>query len=525
MWRKSDEICEMTENCEFPNFLLSLPLHLVEKIMENLDFKTMLNVMETCSTLNDIMTQSHRLMSRLRLTLDFTRENIENVNKLSLILANATQGKQYEKIKLVHLHDAMRNHKSPTAATETSFFFKALRLIAENVTELEITNTNINVWEFQKVIECCGKLESLNLNCVSLEDMPTHFINQDFLPNFTNLTLRESTSTFMFFFKDFARLESFKFSLANREQDNFQFGTERFEDFIHQQKNLKSLNIGKMHNNRLRLDPFMMKSRLVECLNINRFFLEETSAANFFRQQQQLKSVKLYDFYDDSRNFMENNDYCQILRIIFSLPKLEFVGIFHQTIRSEDFIFLHDIRNYSVKHLEYDMWTNVFEKFLDIFPALEKISLRSRTIRVRDICCENLLKISTSGNYAVEEFAYQPTKITHEEQAFEEILIKFLMQHKSIRHLTLGHESWIDFNYSLSTEFWIQVLFHLQELTELVIYNPKDIRQLLMLLKLSRNNFHSVTVHTDYRGKSQTKEFENDLIKINVVDHYSRLIK
>lgn len=510
-----------SEKCEIFHEFMSLPQHIIVKVMEFADVRTMMNMAESCSTLNEIMTQSTRLMSRLRLTLDFTRENIENVNKLSLILANATQGRQYERMKLIHLHDAIRAKTSPT---NEKFFFKTLRLIAANVSELELTHTTITAGEFQKVIECCRKLESLSMCSVSLEDAPTHFINHEFLPNFVHLALRNSTSTFMYFFQDFRTLRSFKFSLSNLEQDNFQFGAERFEDFVHQQKCLTSLSIGKMNKNRLHLDPFMMKSRRLECLSINRFFLESRCTANFFRQQQQLRRVKLYDFYDDSRNCMDANEYCQILRIIFSLPKLEFVGIYHHTIRTEDFIFLHDIRNRSVKNLEYDMWTkSIMEKFLDIFPALERISLHSRTLRVRDLNCEQLLKITASGNYVIEEFAYQPTKITHEEREFERILKEFIMRNKSIRNLTLGHENWIDYNYSLSTEFWIEILFQLPNLSELVIFNPKDIRQLLMLVNLSNHNFHSVIIHTNYEGKAQTKEFEKDFLRINVVDHYSRI--
>lgn len=525
MGRNKGEKCNTASPEQFCQFM-SLPLHLIEKVMELSDLRAMLNLAESSKTLHEIMTQSHRLMSRLRLSLDFTRENIENVNKLSVILANATQGRRYERIKLAHLHDAIRASRKTSPTSETTFFFKTLRLIARNVHEVEITNTNITAREFQKVIECCGELQSLQLSSVQLEDLPTHFINQEFLPNFQSLALRETSSTFMYFFQDFCQLRNFKFALSNREQDDFKFGAERFEDFVHQQRNLSSLSIGKMHHNRLRLDPFMMKSRHIESLSINRFFLESTCAANFFRQQQHLRSVKLYDFYDDARNFMETtSDYCQILRIIFSLPRLTFVGVFHQTIRTEDFIFLHDLRNRAVKHLEYDMWTNILEKFLDIFPALEKISLRSRTLRVRDLACEQLLKITASGNYVIEEFAYQPPKMTHSEWEFESILKLFIMRNKSIRHLTLGHENWIDYNFSLSTDFWIEVLFHLPNLTELIVYNPKDVRQLLMLINLTNHSFHSVTIYTSPDGKALTNKFElQDCVKICVVDHYSRVI-
>lgn len=513
------DMVEVTkEKWEFPDFM-KLPWHIKQKIMKNsIDTRSLLNLSETCTEMNQLLTKSPQILKRLRLVLNFTRESIENVNKLSIILANATQGRRYERLKLVHLHDAI---KSPTAQ---SFFFKTLRLIAANVKDLEIDHCNVTSIEFQKVIECFAKLNKLSLNSVTLEDMPTHFINQDFLPNLSSLIVRESTSTFMYFFQAFDRLATFKFSLANREHDEFFYGTENFEDFIMHQKNLQTLSIGKMHRHRLRLDPFLMKSRL-ESLNINRFSLESQCAANFFRQQQQLKTIKLYDFYD-SRIFMETNDYCQILRIIFSLPRLEFVGIFHQTIRPQDFIFLQDIRNRSVRQLEYDMQsTSAFELFMEIFPALENVSFRCRTVRLRDVSCEKLLKIQSSGNYDIEEFAYQPTKMMHDAETFEEIVKCFLIKHNSIKSLTLGHENWIDGDFSFSLNFWIEILYHLEELTELVVYNPKDIRKLAMLLELARNRFHSITFYTDQQGKHEARMLQNQYLKIVAVDHFRRVLR
>lgn len=516
---KFENIVKMKEMSEF-HYFMSLPWHIKQKIMENcVEMRTLLNLSETSIEMNQIFIKSPQIFSRLTLVLNFTRESIENVNKLSIILANATQGRRYGKMKLVHLHDAINT--SPTAQ---SFFFKTLRLIAASVYELEITNTNLTSVEFQKVIECFRELKKLSLYSVNLEDMPTHFINKDFLPNLSSLVIRDSTSTFMYFFQDFDRLDVFKFSLANREHDHFIYGAENFEDFILQQKNLQTFSIGKMHRHRLRLDPFLMKSRM-ESLNINRFFLENFCAANFFRQQQQLRSIKLYDFFD-SRIFMETNDYCQILRIIFSLPKLEFVGIFHQTIGPQDFMYLNDIRNRSVRHLEYDMQsTSAFELFMDIFPALETVSFRCRTVRLREVSCEKLLKIQSSGNYAIEEFAYQPTKMMHDPETFEEIVRCFLIKNNSIKSLTLGHENWIDANFSFSLNFWIEILFHLKELSELIVYNPKDICKLAMLLELSRNRFHSVTFYTDYEGKLEAKILENEYFKIISVDHFRRILR
>jgi hypothetical protein len=68
------------------------------------------------------------------------------------------------------------------------------------------------------------------------------------------------------------------------------------------------------------------------------------------------------------------------------------------------------------------------------------------------------------------------------------------------------------FFFRLSLNFWIETLYHLVDLSELVIYNPLEIRSLFMLLAMRKNPLKSVTFITN--AAASLEKLEESWLKV-----------
>lgn len=502
-------------NCapsKFSHFM-ALPDHVQVKVLSRCGVKTMLSLSESCSHMNYLLWTTPHLMRRLKLIVKFTRDNNETVNKLSTILSNVSMGRKYTKLKLVYASEAVESYVQP-------LLLKILSLVGKSLKELEIACGNYkSLNDIAMLLKCFDNVEKLVLHNLQVDDNELSEVHE-MLPNLRELLMHDSKSSILRLFENFTKLSRFKFHLNSRESENLFYGIRRLENFIAQQTDLKILDISRMHKNVLFQENHFDNHKFkLDSISANKFFLHKNNAGNFFAKQSNLKSVKLYDFYD-SRIFPDATGYSNVLRSIFTLPKLESVGIFNGTINIEDFDCLNHVRNYSVKNLDYDMWNStVLEKFIDIFPSLEKISFRCFTVKLRDVACEKLSIMCTSGSYTIEEFIYQPSNVSvNVQKKFEEIFKNFISRNKGIKHLTIGHINWIECNFGLSLNFWIESLYNLTELTEIVIYNPLEIKSLFMLLARSKNAFKSVTFVTNLQGIKSLGKLEASWIKTVLVE-------
>lgn len=501
-----------TKNLAQFHHFVELPDHLIIKVMsECRNFRAVLNLAESSSHLHHLLITTPRLMKRLKLVMKFTRSQNDVVDKLSTLLSNASKGRRYSTMKLLYVNEGINSYVKPV-------MLKILKIIGVSVRELEIHSGTCKASDLVLVLQCFENVEKLTLN--NLQEEASDFDETEavgMLPHLKRLQLQDTKSTFLKLFTSFTKLQHFKFHLSSRESELLSFGIENFEDFLLLQTELKSLDIGKMHKNFLfrvnRLDA--VKFRL-ESLIAVRFFLSRQNAARFFRQQTNLKSIKLYDFYE-SRIMPDRHDYTGVLRAVLSLPKLESLGIFNNSINLEDAEFLDDVRNNSITRLEYDMWNAAaIERFVVIFPKLESISFRCFTVKLKDVAHEKLTIMNTSGGYKLEEFWYQPHITTANQRTFEGMLRNFLLRHQTLKHFTIGSAQWLEVNFGLSLDFWIEILFYLRDLCDLIIYNPLNITQLVMLLVRNRNDFKSVILYTNYDGKMSTKGMEQPWLKVCV---------
>jgi hypothetical protein len=496
--------------CAPPHFthFMALPDHIQVKVLSHCDsVKTMLHLSETCSHMNYLLLSSPQLMKRLKLVIKFTRDNNETVNQLSTILSNISTGRKYTKLKLVYANEAVASYVKP-------LLLKILSLVGKSLKELEISSgTYKNLNDIAALLKCFDEVGKLTLSHVFSEDNELSDVTA-ILGNLKELLVIDSKSSILRIFEHFTSLHRFKFHHSARESENLFYGVRNLENFILQQSELKILDISRMHKNVLfHENIFDDRKFRLESIIANKFFLHKNNAVNFFAKQTNLKAIKLYDFCDTRSSV----DYCNCLRSIFTLPSLVSVGIFNGTINIEDFDCLKNVRNDSVKHLEYDMWNStVLEKFIDMFPRLEKISFRCFTVKLRDVSCEKLAIMQTSG-YSLEEFIYQPPNVPEEQVKFEALLKNFVARNKGIKHLTIGHSSWVENNFGLSLNFWIEALYNLADLSELVIYNPLDIKLLYMLLARNKNAFKSVTFVINSNDRQLIGKFAETWLKIVVI--------
>lgn len=493
---------------QFTHFM-ALPDHIQVRVMNRCSLRSMLNLSESCSHMNYLLWTTPHLMKRLKLVVKFTRDNNETVNKLSTILSNISMGRKYTKLKLVYANEAVTSYVKP-------LLLKILNLVGKSLREVEIACGNFNSMnDIALLLKCFNNVEKLVLYNLQADDNEL-FEVQGMMPNLRELLMHDSKSSLLWMFEDFTNLLRFKFHLNPREAENLCYGSKKLESFILQQTNLKILDISRLHKNVLfQENNFDDHKFRLESIIANKFFLHKNNAVNFFLKQSNLKSIKLYDFCD-SRIFSVSTGYSSVLRSIFTLPSLESVGIFNGTINIEDFDCLNHVRNYSVKHLEYDMWNStVLERFIDIFPRLEKISFRCFTVKLRDVAVEKLSIMYTSGSYSLEEFIYQPRNVDRKQ--FEESFKNFIIRNKGIKHLTIGHSNWIENSFGLSLNFWIVTLYSLVDLSELVIYNPLEVRSLFMLLSRNKNAFKSVTFVTNSAGKESLGTLGESWLKVVLV--------
>lgn len=496
---------------QFRNFL-RLPDHVQVKIMENCEStRTMLNLSETCLHLHRLLLNSPCLTNQLKLVVKFKRDDIEVIDKLTTLLKNASIGRRYSKMKLVSVDEVINDRLS-------ILLIKILQIVGKSVRELNLTSGSFSLQNLIHLLKCFRNIEKLTCNNVQVE-LNTNFANgRCEFPKLKDLRLHGSRSTILRIFENVTTLNCFKFHCQHRGSEMFNYGIKNFEDFLLQQHDLTVLDIGRMSNHCLfENDRFDEMNFQLDTLIANRCFLHKNNAAKFFRHQSSLRVVRIFDFSDPLVFPDHFRDYGAVLKAIFTLPRLHTIAIFNQTISLPDIHFLDGIINPSVTNLEYDMWNaTVLEKFIRIFPNLKKIFFRCFAIKLRNIPCNKLRIIDTCGSYNIEEFSYQPSITEVYKENFEHDLVSFLIKHKSIKHLAIGNSNWVHMNFGLSLNFWIEVLFHLKDLGELVVFTPFNVKQLIMLLGC-KNSLKSVKIFTNSEEQKSTKEIDQSWIRTIVV--------
>jgi hypothetical protein len=347
-------------------------------------------------------------------------------------------------------------------------------------------------------------LKSLHdLDTLSLFRIMNDIVNLSplLLPKIKSLRLNEPGNSFLELFAKVSTLEDFNFYHCWYVAD-----IQELEDFILRQEKLKKLVIYNGHPNlqgaQIFSDLSLVKFRL-ESISFNHVSIDKDSAVQFFQQQQNLKNVFVANFYEPNRV-----KYVEILRSIWTLPKLDSFEYGNDGITDEDLIALSEIRNESVIHImswegdEAQLDGQIFE----IFPNIVRYEISADNWELNNVP-SGKLKI-LKQRYLTESLIYQPPLVDFDQEKFESDVIEFFQQSNQIKSVDIGRNEWIQQVVRLSIEFWQKVLDVLQELTSIVIYDSGDIKELVQLLIDSKKSFNDVGIITNAVGLASVEEME-----------------
>jgi hypothetical protein len=247
-------------------------------------------------------------------------------------------------------------------------------------------------------------------------------------------------------------------------------------------------------------DVSRVKFRL-ETICIDGLRISKDNAVKFFQQQENLKTVCAENFIEPS--YVENTE---ILRSIWSLPKLETFQYCGIQISYEDLNALSDIRNESVKQVESssDDVSIVDGRIFQIFPNLKSYKIEADNLELEDVPSEKLKTLK----HKCGSLFYQPPLADFDQESFESQTIQFMRSADKITFLNLGRDEWIEERIGLSIDFWKSVINILTKLNAIVIYHLEDIKGLVQVLIDCQRNFTSVEIHTNADGRASVEEME-----------------
>jgi hypothetical protein len=463
---------------------MELPDHVIIKVMSYCNFKTKIALSESCSYINNLLWTSPKI-TKFMLNVKFADEEIlTGLNRVQL------NRRRYTTLTL--------NDYSCRLQPELKFKLReALQTIGKSVKELRLRLSTTDLKDLAEIIREFPRLEKLSLGGfvkANLLDTSTNFDTKFLLPYLKDLKVEFPNSNILKIVRDVNTLEKLSFHCYDSEY--LKFGTKKLEKLLQQQNRLTKLEIKGLsrfplfcHN---KIDGINFK---LESLQTIGSFLDRNTAVSFFEKQDNIKHLNLINFYDATIFPVDRSEYSIVLRAIFSLPKLEKLTLNEKsTISEEDFLYLSDIRNTSMKELEF--WSEnskIFENLVGIFPNLTKLELASCDVRL-SIASEKLRNLKMSSPSLLARFNYSPTTMDVSNDKFEENFVEFIKQHRYIRSLTIGHENW---SGMLSLKCISLILDTLKDLCKIELFNPLQPVEVAQLMdtKKSMNEIFSSCLH------------------------------
>lgn len=491
------------ESCNKFDRLMELPYNIKHYIIAMVDKKSLLQVSLVCWELNQIVCPL--IKKNFSLTIDLNSQDYEygNNNKaiadtLATILSNSTNGaRKYSKITLRNIGGLLRTE------------FRALILFAlstfgEPVKELSIEDSGISYSDGIELLACFKNVKRLMLKRVDVYSSSAA-INPDYiLPELKELHIICSAPRILNWFLHCNSLLTFEF-----EQDllryigfQFEYDMQEFENFLIAQSSLKHLILSFL----LELDMFKedrsdeIKFQLESLVLLETYFMNSTNSLSFFETQKNLKYLEIW--IEESDHHLTRG-YREILKQVYSQPTLVKVTT-NGAIEDTSYF----CPNASVKFLEFSepASTDKILAMMKLFPNIRNICINSSLLRLETFKSENLRLIQSRE--ALLTFSYQPAAIDIDGKLFEIMVKCFLLRNNKIQSLTLGHRSWIANGLGLSLKFCLDLFRILPDLKHLELYNPLQIKNLVMFLLCSRNSFESITLVTNEDGKAAVKRMQ-----------------
>lgn len=465
---------------------------LSEMVLQHLNDSEVKNLFIVSPQWNKIAMSSEKCMKKFKMTIDCF-----DVEKLTTIIMN---GRKYREL-------LVRNVGSPMSQKLAESIGSDLKILSVHRFVIE------KVFDFLKL---CGNVEKLKLEEEQRWFKSSGNINvgaQLKLPNLKNLELSCPSQSLLQLFDSVTTLE-----LLFLRANGINYSASRFEEFLLQQDNLKSLTLyGKRPTERESQRMFSentlkdVKFKL-ETLVVDHFFVDKSNAVEFFKKQETLKFVELRGFCDPSVfNSANRIEYTNILAAIFTLPKLEMLKVDAASVTTADLEAFGKTRNNSVKHLTLFIFddSTVSGKLFNIFPCLDKVCVipfLTNQLKLQGVPAEKL-ELIRCGSISSFTYQVQPPAMVVYDAVFEDKLVNFIAEHRSIKHLSIGEPSWIQHGFGQSIKFWENIILHLPDLETILIYNPRKIKELIVELKNKKHKkMKKVTFVTNSAGKQAVKK-------------------
>jgi hypothetical protein len=476
-------------------FQSSLKEHLLQELMfQHLTGNEVKQLFEVSTLWNEIASESKKCGEKLKMTI----YNDDEAEKLKII---KTSARKYGMVCVKPSEEVQQLGWIHPLGLEI------VKSIAWGLKKLEVS-CSMTIDDIKQLLSSMCNLETLILHgmIISRAAQPSslHVIYRQQLPKLKELKVIRTELPILQLFSDVTTLETFEF-------DSMTDVNLMLEDFILRQEKLKNFCWERNQRN-----FFKDKNRLkevkfqLETISATTSAIHPNSAAEFFNRQKNLKSVKLIHRRGNFCGTPE--EFLQVLRSIFTLPKLETLKIYGLFINSY-WIPLREVRNTVPKFLELKTSNLLDEtvidgKLVEMFPNLQRITVKrvSSLLNLKDIRCESLSLIKCAKN--ISKVIYNLPFINVDQTLFEMKLEEFLVDYESIEALAIGCNEWITMNIKLSLSFWERILYQLPKLAKLDIYHPGNVKDLVNLLKNIERNFTSVQIFTNDIGDKSTEDIK-----------------
>jgi hypothetical protein len=392
--------------------------------------KELLKLMETCKRLKEIISKNTKLMEKIELRFMNSHEYFD-VKQLMASRKFVNLSLHGDPPSASEKHAIMLKSSRYFERCQLTFFHKIIVRQATSVKKLSIYRLNFYEQDLFGILQVFS-LDELKLDCVNIYEHSEAAGNSPRSGNFNPKLKSLTVDHWNIYFSRF------------------------FKDY-----KLKRL---ELCHYRGRMGP------------LTNFLHGQTQLEHFDYKPQQME-VNVFV-----------NDVIEFVRTLNGLRKLSSLKLPQQI--PEDFI--QAVRHHPTLH-EIEFQTEMADD--ETSPLLLRNHHVDTCAVVSDIPHEMLkkFKIEPSGN--VTGIIYNPPLIPEDVEQFEADSLSFLIANSStLEVLSVGHATWIDANFSFSTNFYKQLIEGCNLLKVLEIHNVFELDE-LMLNAIKRHKLHQILVH------------------------------
>ncbi|CAO1369627.1 unnamed protein product [Diamesa tonsa] len=431
---------------------LSFPDEVWEEILNYLEVTSLLSTTLTCCKLNNLISESPRIMNKLTLKIDEDQKDRnhsdeeEDDEKLA-IRNKATLS--YSKTIISSVLKSQRNYRNivishPFRDTSTrKQIIQILIRFSKSVQELTfLVDDSFSRKEIIEILKSCDNLRKLTFDFIYFEK-DDDVLESPQLPCLRELIMIIEEPKLYGMLSNCNKLKKLYVSETHSNTENAG-NSQFFEEFLAKQQHLVDLTLIQEFTY-----PMFSTNLLSQCeFNLQRLelngeisFVDSENALKFFQTQTQLKEVEIHLGQDWNRNHATKD----VLKHIFMNKDLQKVSVTSTDFNMSSFDFLFYVMNAQVQTLKCEsLFITAFAK---IFPNVKNLNFTEdevdklqainefKYLEILDIAC----KSSKSLNHIqITSKAFNTFYYGHDyntSDMFNKDFESFLKRHPFLRHL------------------------------------------------------------------------------------------